>query len=124
MLQLQETNDKLLEREQKLMELEQLAKRKEIEIADLKQSNKSQSTVISTKEEHIAELELDVKNRKEYVYFNRILLSLLFYSDRFVIKANFHLQGANRPTASTQESRGLFGRTKTKQQQTGTKYCL
>ena len=55
------------EREQKVIELEQLCKRNETEISQLKHHNNDQNALVLTKEEEIAKLQQELKEIKEYV---------------------------------------------------------
>ena len=63
----EETREKLQEREQKVIELEQLCKRNETEISQLKHHNNDQNALVLTKEEEIAKLQQALKEIKEYV---------------------------------------------------------
>ena len=63
----EETREKLQEREQKVIELEQLCKRNETEISQLKHHNNDQNALVLTKEEEIAKLQQELKEIKEYV---------------------------------------------------------
>lgn len=61
----EETKEKLQEREQKVIELEQLCKRNETEIEQLKHHNNDQNVLFASKEEEIAKLQLELKQIKE-----------------------------------------------------------
>ena len=61
----EETREKLQEREQKVIELEQLCKRNETEIEHLKQQTNDQGTALVAKEEEIAKLQQDLKQIRE-----------------------------------------------------------
>ena len=69
----EETREKLQEREQNVIELEQLCKRNETEISHLKHHVNDQSVLVSSKEEEIAKLKQELKEIKEYVYFMYIV---------------------------------------------------
>ena len=61
----EETREKLQEREQKVIELDQLCKRNETEIDHHKHHSNDQSAIITTKEEEIAKIQQDLKHIKE-----------------------------------------------------------
>ncbi|KAL5261605.1 hypothetical protein ACHWQZ_G007336 [Mnemiopsis leidyi] len=61
----EETREKLQEREQKVIELEQLCKRNDTEIEQLKLHNNDQNLLVSAKEEDIARLQQELKKIKD-----------------------------------------------------------
>ncbi|XP_063683665.1 rho-associated protein kinase 2-like isoform X2 [Bolinopsis microptera] len=61
----EETREKSQEREQKVIELEQLCKRNETEISQLKHHNNDQNALVLTKEEEIAKLQQELKEIKD-----------------------------------------------------------
>lgn len=78
--------EKLQEREQKVIELEQLCKRNDTEIEQLKHHNNDQNILVSAKEEEISRLQQELKNIKELVS----LLMFLFFNCRFAFGSGLY----------------------------------
>ena len=93
--------EKLQEREQKVIELEQLCKRNDTEIEQLKHHNNDQNILVSAKEEEISRLQQELKNIKELVS-----LMLLFFNCR---SGRWQAPAAVLPPEGWQRGRGPEG---------------